>query len=169
MHAGFSLEPAVGVVTLHPNRRRLDAGGFAFGLFDPFDLVAMFFGPARVHAQQHARPILTLGAAGAGVHFEIGIVGVGFAREQRLALAAQTFHSQFLDRGFGLRDDVGIFFGLAALDHSELVVKLLLHAGDGRETVFEVGALLHDALGARGVIPQAGVFRLRVQFSETRG
>ena len=55
--------------------------------FEQLDLVAVLLGPARVHAQQHAGPVLALGAAGAGMDFEIGVVGVGLAGEQRLELA----------------------------------------------------------------------------------
>src|SRR5712692_2733548 len=41
------------------------------------DLVAVLLGPARVHAQQHVRPVLALGAAGAGMDLEIAVVAVG--------------------------------------------------------------------------------------------
>ena len=51
--------------------------------------------------KQHARPILALGAAGAGVHFEIGIVVVGFAREQRFKFAARDLRLELAQRGFG--------------------------------------------------------------------
>jgi hypothetical protein len=62
----------------------LDGGGFdagllALGLFQIFDLEAMLLRPARVHAQQHRRPILALGPAGAGVNLEIGVKPVGLA------------------------------------------------------------------------------------------
>ena len=49
-------------------------------MFHQLDLVAAALGPARVHAQQHVGPVLALGAAGAGMDFEIGVVGVGLAR-----------------------------------------------------------------------------------------
>ena len=57
------------------------------GLLEQLDLVAVLLGPARVHAQQHAGPVLAFGAAGAGMDFEIGVVGVGLAGQQRLELA----------------------------------------------------------------------------------
>ncbi len=71
MHAAFGLQPAIGVVPLDLQRRRLDARFFALGLFQQFDLVAVLLGPSRIHPQQHRRPVLALGAAGAGVHLEI--------------------------------------------------------------------------------------------------
>ena len=51
----------------------------------------MLLGPARIHAQQHAGPVLALGAAGAGMDFEIAVVAVGLAGQQRLELAAGDF------------------------------------------------------------------------------
>ena len=50
----------------------------------------------------------------------------------------------------------------------DLVVELALHPADGVELVFERVALLHHALGAGGVVPERGVFGLRVQLGEAR-
>ena len=70
VHAGFGLQPAIGVVALDEDGRGLDAGLFAGVLFEQLDLVAVLLGPARVHAQQHRGPVLALGAAGAGVDLD---------------------------------------------------------------------------------------------------
>jgi len=164
MHAVLGLEPAEGVAPFDLNRCRLDARGFAFGLFQPLDLVAVPLGPARIHAKQHASPILALGAARPGVHFEIGIVGVGLAREQRLELAPRHLGLELLQRRFRLGNGFLIFLGLAELDHGQLVVELLFDAGDGSELVFERGALLHHALCALLVIPEVGILCLAVEF-----
>ena len=61
-----------------------------------------------------------------------------------------------------------ILLGLAELDHGDLVVELALDPADGVELVVERVALLHHALGARGVVPEVGVFGLRVQLGEAR-
>ncbi len=79
MNAGFGLQPAVRVVALDDDGRRLDAGLVAGGLFDDLDVELVALAPAHVHAQQHARPVAALGAAGAGMDFEIGVVRVCFA------------------------------------------------------------------------------------------
>ena len=57
------------------DRRRFDARLVAGRLFDHFDVEFAPLAPAHVHAQQHARPIAAFGAAGAGMHFDIGVVG----------------------------------------------------------------------------------------------
>ena len=133
------------------------------GLFDPFDLVAVLLGPARIHAQQHVGPVLALGAAGAGMDFEIAVVGIGLARQQRLELAPRHLGLELLERRLGVGDRLLILLGLAELDHGELVVELLLDAADGGELVLERGALLHHALRALLVVPEIGVFGLLVQ------
>ncbi len=74
VHAVLGLQPARGVAALDLDGRRLDAGLLALGFFEILDLVAVLLGPARVHAQQHAGPVLAFGAAGAGMDLEIGIV-----------------------------------------------------------------------------------------------
>ena len=83
MHAGLGLQPAIGVVAADLDGGGFDAGFFALGLFEIFDLEAVLLGPARVHAQQHLGPVLAFGAAGAGMNLEIGIEPVGLARQQR--------------------------------------------------------------------------------------
>ena len=88
------------------------------GLLEILDLVAVLLGPARVHAQQHAGPVLALGAAGAGMDFEVAVVGVGLAGQQRLELAARDFGLELAQRRLGLGDDALILLGLAEFDHA---------------------------------------------------
>ena len=164
MHAVLGLEPAIGVAALDLQGRGLDAGLLARRLLHHFHLVAVLLGPAHIHAQQHVGPVLALGAACAGMHFEIRVVGIGLAREQRLELAPRGIGLEPLERLFRLGDGCLILLGFAEFDHGELVVELLLDAPDRFELVFERGALLHHLLGARGVTPEIGIFRGPVEF-----
>jgi hypothetical protein len=164
MHAVLGLEPAVSIVALDLHGRRLETRLFARRLLEPLDLVTVLLGPAHIHAQQHVGPVLALGAARAGMHFQICVVAIGFAGEQSLELAPRGFGLQSLERLFGFGDGRGVVLGLAELDHGELVFQLLLDAADGFELVFERGALLHDLLGARGIVPEARIFGGAVQF-----
>ena len=56
-----------------------------------------------------------------------------------------------------------ILLGLAELDQRDVVVELVLDPADGVELVVERVALAHDVLGARGVVPEVGVFGVGVQ------
>ena len=64
------------------------AGLACQGLAGRGDLLGPALGPAAVHALEHVGPVLALGAAGAGMDFEIGVEAVGLARQQRLDLPA---------------------------------------------------------------------------------
>ena len=64
--------------------------------------------------------------------FQIAVVEVGLAREQRLELAPRHFGLELPQSRFGVGDGLLILLGLAELDHGELVVELLLDAADAR-------------------------------------
>ena len=166
MHAVLGLEPAVSVAAFDLDSGRLDAGLLATSLLDVVDLEAVLLGPSHIHAQQHVGPILALGTAGAGVHFEIGIVGVGLTAKQRLKLAARNLRLKLAQRRFRFGDDLLVVLGLAELDHRHLIVELLLDAGKRGELIIERGALLHHAAGALRIVPESGVFGLPVQLGK---
>src|SRR5678809_1027858 len=81
--------------------------------------------------------------AGAGVHFEVAVVRIGFAREQRLHLAPRHVGLELAQGFLGLGDDFLILLGLAQLDHGELVVEIPLDSADRGELILERRALLH--------------------------
>ena len=137
MHAGLGLQPAIGIVAGDLDGGGLDAGLFTLLLLEVLDLEAVLLRPARVHAQQHLRPVLALGAAGAGMDFEIGIELVGLAREQRFQLAPGDLLLQVLERLLGLGDHGRIVLGFAELDHADIVFELALDLADARQRVLQ--------------------------------
>ena len=98
--------------------------------------------------------------------FEIAVVGVGLAGQQRFQLAPRHFHLQALERGFRLGDGFVVLLGFAQLDHGELVGEFLLDAADGIEPIVERVALAHHALAARRVVPESGILGFFVQLGE---
>ncbi len=157
----------MGVVALDDDGRRLDARFVAGGLLDHLDVEFAPLGPAHVHAQQHPRPVAALGAAGAGVDFEIGVVGVRLARQQRLELAPLALGLERLQR----RDALGlgrlVALGLAEFDQRRRVVELALDLRQRAEPVLQHRALAHELLGGFRVVPETGLFGFRVQFGQT--
>ena len=168
MHAGFGLQPAIGVVPADLDGGGFDAGFFALRLFQIFDLEAVLLGPARIHAQQHRGPVLALGTAGAGVNFEIGVEPIRLAAQQRLKLAARDFLFQGLERGLGLGHHAFIVLGFAEFDHADIVLELALDLADAAERVLQRGSLLHQLLRLLRVVPEIGVFGELVQFRQAR-
>ena len=98
---GFGLQPAIGVVALDRRVADLMPASSPSCIFEDLDLVAVPLGPARVHAQEHRGPVLALGAAGAGMDLEIGVVAVGLAGEHGLDLAALGLGVQRPQRRLG--------------------------------------------------------------------
>jgi hypothetical protein len=62
----------------------------------------------QVHAEQHLRPVLRLGAAGAGLDCEVGVARVVGPVEQGLELDLLAALLQLGERAVGLGDRVGV-------------------------------------------------------------
>ena len=123
-------------------------------------------GPAHVHAQEHARPVAALGAAGARMDFDIGVVGVGLARQQRLELAALALRLQRLQRARPSALGRRVALGLAEFDQRRRVVEVALNLGERAQPVLEHRALAHQLLRGFGIVPEVGVFGFGVEFGE---
>ena len=164
--ARFGLQPAVGVVALDHDRRRLDAGLVARGLLEHLDVEFAPLAPAHIHAQQHARPVAALGAAGAGMHLDIGIEAVGLARQQRLELAPLAFRLQRPELRQALVLGLGIALLLAEFDQRRRVVELALDLGERAQPILQHRPLAHHLLRGVGLGPELGVFGFGVQFGE---
>src|ERR1044072_3861926 len=163
MHPTLGLEPAIGIAAVDLDGRRLDARFFALALLEEFDLVALLLGPARVHTQQHAGPVLALGAPGAGVDLEIAVVRIRLPGQKRLELATRDLRPQGAQGIFRIANNTLILLSLAELDQTDIVFELALDAGDRGQLIVERRALLHQALRALIVVPEIGIFGETVQ------
>ena len=166
MHAGLGLQPAIGVRPGHLQRRGLDAGLLALALLHQLHFVAVLFGPAHVHAHQHLGPVLRLGAAGAGVDFDIGVVGVGLAGQQAFDLPPLRFLGQSAQRFHAIGDHRGVAFGLGQLDQFQRVGNVLFQLAHAFHLRGKLVALTHHLLRGGGIVPEVGVFGLRVQLGQ---
>src|SRR5262249_34924121 len=108
-------------------------------------------------------PVLALGAARAGMHLEIAVVRVRFARQKRLELAARDLRPQGAQGILRIADDALIFLGLAEIDQADVIVELALDAGDRAKLIVERCALLHQALRTLIVVPEVRVLGEAVQ------
>ncbi len=167
--AGLGLEPAVGVGAGNLVGDRADAGLLARALGDELDLHAVAFGPPDVHAGEHRRPVAALGAAGAGVDLEEGVVAVGLAVEQRLDLALRRLLAQAADRRLGVGDNGLVALGLGELDHLALVGEFALQRMVLVQRVGERLAVAHQPLRPRRVVPELRVLRHGVELFQPVG
>ena len=86
VHAGLAAQVAVGVLAGHLDGRRLDPRLFARQQVDDLGLEPRALAPAQVHAHEHLRPVLGLGAAGAGMDGQDRRLGVVRAGQHDLEL-----------------------------------------------------------------------------------
>ena len=147
--------------------RAFDPRFFAVGDIHHLDFAFPALGPARVHAHQHAGPILTLRAACARMDFEIGIVLVGLAREQGLDLAACSLGLNGTNSLFGIGNNGGIAFRLAHFNEHNGIIKICFETPDRRETIFKLGPLAHEFLRVLRIVPEFGAFDERVEFAQS--
>ena len=132
-------------------------------LADDLDLVVAPLGPADIHALKHLRPVLALGAPGAGMDLDIGVVGVCFAGEQRLDLALMRFGPKLLQRRLRFGDDTLIALLLAERNELDIVVELANETRKSGKRAVELLPLAHDALRARRIVPEIRSFDLAVE------
>jgi len=166
VHARLRLQPAIGVGAFDQDGGRLDPGLFALFVRLDRDLIAVGLGPARVHAQQHARPVVGLGAAGAGVHFQIGVVAVGLAGQQGFQLgaggaildAAQLFAGVF-EGGF-------IAFLIGHIGQHDAFFQISLQRTDAVDLGFQTRAIAADSLSLFRVVPQGRILDPCIQLIE---
>ena len=169
VHAGFGLEPAIGGGAGDLQRGGFDAGLLALALLEQLHLVAVLLGPARVHADEHLRPILRLGAAGAGIHLEIGVVAVGLAGQQALDLAALRVLRDAAEGGHAVGDHGRVALGLGHGDQLDRVGELVLEGGEPVDLARQAIALAHHLLRGVAVVPELRILGAGVQLCEASG
>ena len=82
VNAALGLAETIGVLALDAEGHALQAGGIARERVGDFPLPAAAVEPAAIHAREHFRPVLRLGAAGAGVDAEDAVAPVMRAVEE---------------------------------------------------------------------------------------
>jgi len=167
VHAGLGLEPAVGEVTLDPQRGRLDPGHFAAAGFHQLGLPAARLAPAQVHAQQHLGPILGLGAAGTGLDVDEGIGSVHLAGEHALEFQLLDVLLVALHVGHHRQGGVLVLLALGQFQQFGRTAQAIQHHGDAADGLVEHGALAAQGLGALRVVPDVGQLQLAIDFFQT--
>jgi hypothetical protein len=123
-------------------------------------------GPARIHAQQHAGPVVGLGAAGAGVHFQIGVVAVGLAGQQGLQLGSRGAVLDALQLGARLFQRRLVAFLVGHFGEHDALLQPGFHLADGVDLRLEARTVARHGLGGLRVVPQRRVLDPRVQLIE---
>ncbi|MNV08738.1 hypothetical protein D3C71_992090 [compost metagenome] len=159
VHAGFGAQQTIGVFALNFDRGALDAGHVARGFFLDRGLEALAFGVLEVLAQQHARPVAGLGAAGAGLDVHKAVERVGLVAEHAAEL--QLFDQRAQLGGFGLDGHEArlVAFLLAHLIQLGVVGQLARELVERDDHTGERLLFLAQLLGLLGVVPDRRVFQ----------
>ena len=166
--AGLGAQEAVGVFAGELDRAVLDAGDLALGLFHQLDGEALFFAVAQVHALEHARPVLRLGAAGAGLDLDEAVVGVHRVAEHAAELERLDRALQLDQVGLDRLEGVVVVLGLGEFEEILEVARLRVDLLQRQHHVLELTLLLAELLRALGVVPDGWVLERAVDLFELR-
>src|ERR1051325_1400768 len=108
VYAGFRLEESVGVHALDLEHGTLDARFFALAHVEDLDAVPFALGPSGVHAHQHLRPVLRLGAAGTGADLDLRVAEIILPGQQRPQTERFDLRPEHGDLALHLRRQFGI-------------------------------------------------------------
>src|SRR5437667_196533 len=157
VNARLALEGAVGVLARNLDGRRLDPRLVAGEEVHDLRPEARALTPAKVHPEQHLRPVLGLRTAGARMDREDRGLGVVGARHHDLQLELVEILAEALD--------AEIAAGVELEEHGEVLGAggQLLQPADAPA---ELRALPDELLGAAVVLPERGRRHLCVERSE---
>ena len=163
--AALGLGVAVGVFAFDQDGGFADAGGVAGLHVHELDGVIAPLGPAGIHAKHDIGPVVGLGATGAGLDGEDGVVAVELAGEEGGDLELVEFSRE---RGEGAGELLvvgflggGVFAGHELVHHHQVIELLLI--GDDREDSFLEPVEFRDVfLGAIVAVPKSRVAHLGV-------
>ncbi len=146
MHAGFEFQPGEHAAPGDAGHHLLDAAQAGIVELQRLEAPAAQGGIALIHAEQLRREQGRLLAAGAGAHFENGVLVVGLVLGQQGELHLTFERGQSFLEGVELRlgqvPHLGIFHHRRGFDHLFARLTELSDTGDHR---FEFGHLLRPA------------------------
>ena len=154
MHTGVCREQSVRELARHEHGCALQSRFLAWLIVDDLAPESAAFGPAEIHAQQHLRPVLRLGASRAWMDRQNRVLAVVLAAEHLLDLAGLHFLIEHIERFGEFRVN-----GLARFrpfdEDGEIVGPLLQRAYEVL-LLLETPPALQDTLGLGLVLPEIG-------------
>jgi len=166
VHAGFGAQQAKGIFAFDLERCAADASNVAIRLFQDFRLESLAFAVFEVLPEKHACPVAGFSAACASLDVDETIVGIG-----RIVEHAPEFERGDLRfygaqiGGNGAKGGIIIFI----TRHFKQFAGVGERLGDlpqRQHDIFKLFFFLAQFLGALGIVPDFGVFKLETQFFE---
>ena len=129
-------------------------------------LEAALLGPAELHPEHHLRPVLGVGAAGAGVDRDERVAGVVATREEAGLLEREQALLDRREVGLDLGGERRILVG--QLDEPLQLAGILLERPEGLQAAGRPGVLCRDLAGRLGVLPEARLPHLGFELGDPR-
>ncbi|MNN14658.1 hypothetical protein D3C81_1277340 [compost metagenome] len=167
VHTDFGAQPAKGVLALDVHGSTLDPGDVTGRQLHDGGVEAALVSPAQVHAQKDVGPILGFGTTGAGLDIQVGVVHVHFTAEHAAEFKLCEGRFKALKH---LDDIVDGAFVVLFNGHVEQLARIgqaAVHFVQGVDDLCQRTALAAQFLGVFGLVPDAWVFQLAVDFDQT--
>jgi hypothetical protein len=160
VHARLGPQPAVGVLAFEADRAALDARDLTVVAVDDLGLESVLVAPAQVHAHEHLRPVLRLGATRASLDVEERVVRVHLAREHALELELADRAIEIAEVGLDRPRRARVALGLREVEQFAGLDETAAQPVERSDHGFEPGALAAKLLRALRVLPDGRVLEL---------
>ena len=157
VHAVLGAQAAVGVVAGDLQGRALDARYLALGALEHLGAKALLVAVFQVHPLEHRRPVLRLGAAGAGLDVHEAVVRVERVGEHAAELHGRNLALQLFHVRGNAGQRVVVRLGPRELEELPGVREAAVDARERADDCLEGLLLLAELLGALLVAPDARV------------
>ena len=162
MDAFFRFQIAIGVFTFDAESGALDARFIAGLHIQDSQFIAIAFGPAGIHADEHLRPVLGFRTAGTGVEGNEGVALVVFAGQEEPHFPLFNVLEQVVVLLFNVfgKGSIAVFHG-----HFQILAEVVSFADEFFVTFdfrLEQRRFLGNLLGLFRVIPEGRVTHLHV-------
>jgi hypothetical protein len=126
----------------------------------------MSLGPPQVHAQEHLRPVLRLGAARARLDVDVRIVGVHLAGKHAPELEALDARLEALQVALDLGRGVGVVFLYGKCEQFIRVLQPVRDLIEPGDDLLQPRPLLAKSLCPLRVIPDVRLFQLALDLDQ---
>ena len=167
VNAGFSTQPAVGVIANNLDGDGFNTRHFTFGLFDNLGFETARFCPAQIHTHQHAGPVLRFGTARACLNIEIAVSAIVFAGEHATEFQLRQLLFQHVELCHGFVKGFFVVGFDSQLQQPRNIFQTLRHLIQRIYDGFEGGTFFTQRLRAFRFVPDVRLFQLGVYFFET--
>ena len=157
VNAPLGLEVSVGVRAVDLEGGGRDSSFFGFLVVGDGDFESLVFGPAGIHAIEHAGPVAGLGATGSGLNGDISVVGIGRSVEKGEELEGFEVLFEAGECFASFAGGIEIVELAGQFDAGIEVFEFLLELEERFETTFAELRFGQDFAGGFLVVPEFGV------------